>query len=79
MTNASAHPPVFTFQTTHHALWAEDVAGEMGTPVEVISAPPESGSKCDLALRVADVHVSTLETAFDDEGIEYQVWRAETD
>ena len=31
---------VFTFDTTHHALWAEEVAGEHGIPAEVIPAPP---------------------------------------
>jgi len=41
---------VFTFDTTHHALWAEEVAGEAGIPVEVIPAPPAAGARCSLAL-----------------------------
>lgn len=41
---------VFTFDTTHHALWAEEVAGEAGIPVEVIPAPPAAGARCNLAL-----------------------------
>jgi len=41
---------VFTFDTTHHALWAEEVAGEAGIPVEVIPAPPAAQARCGLAL-----------------------------
>ncbi|TVP73559.1 MAG: DUF3343 domain-containing protein [Gemmatimonadales bacterium] len=75
----TARISVFTFESTHHALWAEDVAREEGVPVEVISAPPESGSKCDLALRVPGERVSDLEASFDSEGIEYRVWRPEAE
>lgn len=41
---------VFTFDTTHMALWAEEVARDGGIPVEVIPAPPEAEALCDLAL-----------------------------
>lgn len=45
-----ANESVFTFDTTHHALWAEEVAGESGIPVEVIPAPPAAQARCSLAL-----------------------------
>lgn len=70
----TATTSVFTFDTSHHALWAEDVAGERGVPVEVIAAPPESGSKCDLALRALRQQADGLESAFLDEGIEFRRW-----
>ena len=65
---------VFTFDTSHHALWAEDVAREKAIPCEVIPAPPESGSKCDLALRTRPPQADLLETAFEGEGIEFRRW-----
>lgn len=70
----TATTSVFTFDTSHHALWAEDVAGERAVPVEVIPAPPESGSKCDLALRAFRRQADELESAFLDEGIEFKRW-----
>ncbi len=65
---------VFTFDTSHHALWAEDVARERAIPCEVIPAPPESGSKCDLALRTLQPQGDLLEMAFTGEGIEFRRW-----
>ena len=41
---------LFTFDTTHHALWAEEVAGERAIPAEVVPAPAEAGARCNLAL-----------------------------
>jgi hypothetical protein len=73
MTIATA-TSVFTFDTSHHALWAEDVAGERAVPVEVIAAPPESGSKCDLALRTFRARADELEEAFQGEGIQFRRW-----
>jgi len=65
---------VFTFDTSHHALWAEEVAGEQSVAVEVIPAPPESGSRCDLALRVHQGTADALAAVFQTEGIEFCRW-----
>lgn len=70
----SSSTSVFTFDTSHHALWAEDVAAERTLPVEVIPAPPESGSKCDLALLTLRTHADAVEGAFTSEGIEFRRW-----
>jgi hypothetical protein len=51
---------VFTFDTTHHALWAEEVAGEAGIPVEVIPAPPAAEARCSLALATLPDDVGRL-------------------
>jgi hypothetical protein len=41
---------LLTFDTTHHALLAEQVALDCGFGVQVTPAPPDSGAACDLAL-----------------------------
>lgn len=51
---------LFTFDTTHHALWAEEVAGEAGIPVEVVPAPPEARARCNLALATLPEEVERL-------------------
>jgi hypothetical protein len=41
---------LLTFDTTHHALWAEQVALDTGLGVQVVPAPADADAKCDLAL-----------------------------
>ena len=41
---------LLTFDTTHHALLAEQLAHEHGFAADVTPAPPESGAGCDLAI-----------------------------
>ncbi|MBV9773627.1 MAG: DUF3343 domain-containing protein [Gemmatimonadetes bacterium] len=53
-------PRIFTFDTTHHALWAEEVAASAGIPAEVVPAPPEAGARCNLALATFDEEVDRL-------------------
>ena len=62
------------FPSSHHALWAEDVARELDIAVRMGSAPAESKAKCGLALRVEGPQVEELESAFRSEGIEFQRW-----
>lgn len=69
--DTSAH--VFIFETTHHAMWAEDVAREQAIPVEVVPAPPEGGAKCGIALRIPGRHADELTNALDEERILYRV------
>jgi hypothetical protein len=40
----------FTFGTTHHALWAEEIAAERLIPAEIVPAPAAAHAKCNLAL-----------------------------
>jgi hypothetical protein len=42
--------PVLVFDTTHHALWAEQLARGAGLAAEVIPAPASARAKCSLAL-----------------------------
>ena len=47
---ASELPALFTFDTTHHALWAEEVAAESDIPAEIVPAPAAAAARCNLAL-----------------------------
>ncbi len=62
---------IFTFDTTHNAFWAEEVAQERDIPVETAPAPPEAKAKCGISLRTPLDHADALATAFQDEGIEF--------
>ena len=64
------------FETTHHAMWAEDVAREAGIPAEVVPAPKESDAKCGLALEVMPDTLAALTAALDGEGVPYRVHEA---
>lgn len=64
---------VFTFDTTHHAMWAEDVAREQAIAAEVIPAPPDGGANCAAALRVPHRQQDELATALGNEGIPCRV------
>jgi len=68
---ASSTIVIFTFETTHQALWAEDVAREKGVPHEMAPAPPEVDAKCGLSVRTPAGHADDLATAFETEGIEF--------
>ena len=64
---------VFTFDTTHHAMWAEDVAREHEIPVDVVPAPPDGGARCGAALRVPGPRSDELAAMLKGEGILYRV------
>ena len=62
---------LFTFETTHMALWAEDTARERGIPAEVVPAPPEAKAKCGLALKTSHQRTEELAGALTEEGITF--------
>jgi len=63
--------PVFTFDTTHMALWAEEVAREARVPAESVPAPPETRAKCGLALETLDRFVPRLCELLSTAGVTY--------
>ena len=65
--------PLLTFDTTHHALWAEEVAGEHGIPCEIVPAPPEAHARCNLALEVLPSDREAIETALRESGVPFRV------
>lgn len=60
---------VLVFDTTHHALWAEQVAAAAGLAAAVIPAPAASRAKCDLALEFAIAEESALLRALAEAGV----------
>lgn len=62
---------LFTFDTTHMALWAEEVARDGGIPAEVVPAPPEAKAKCGLALATLRPSVDALSQALSAAGVEF--------
>ena len=68
---------LFTFDTTHLALWAEDTARERSIPSEVVPAPPEAKAKCGLALRTEAAHADDLSAALREEGISFGTYTGE--
>ena len=61
--------PLFAFDTTHMALWAEEVARDEGIPAEVVPAPPELKALCSLALETLPDRVEELGRALDAAGV----------
>lgn len=64
-----------TFDTTHHALHAEQIAHDYGLAAEVTTAPPESGAKCDLALEYLPEEEATLLNVLRGAGIEFRLFQ----
>ena len=65
---------IFTFDTTHHALWAEEVARERDIPAEAIPAPSAANARCSLALETLPGDVVRLSAALDDEGVPFALY-----
>ena len=62
------------FETTHHALWAEEVAREMRLGVEIVPAPAAARAGCDLALATLDEDLDALLAALRERGIGFRVF-----
>jgi len=78
MSSAPTPPPspvgsgaaVFLFDTTHHVLWAEEIALEAGIPADVVPAPPDRDeARCDLALETFRARASDLAVRLGEEGV----------
>jgi hypothetical protein len=61
------------FNSTHHAMWAEDVARDRKIPAEVVPAPADADAKCGLALETLPAWEEALTGALEDEGIEFML------
>lgn len=64
----------FTFDTTHHALWAEEVARDAGIPAEVVPAPPAARARCNLALESLSDDADQLAEALGAAGVPHGRW-----
>lgn len=65
---------LLTFDTTHHALWAEQLAHENGLAAEVTPAPPESNAKCDLAIEFLRDEEDALLSILHEAGVEFRIF-----
>jgi hypothetical protein len=67
---------LLTFDTTHHALWAEQLAQEHGLAAQPTPAPPESGALCDIALEYLPEEELQLRDVLTSAGIEFRSWQS---
>jgi hypothetical protein len=74
---SSAVDCLYLFETTHQAMWAEDVARDSGIVVEVVGAPADAKAKCGLALRTAPSDCSRLKGAMEAQGIDFRLYPGE--
>ncbi len=66
--------PIILFDTTHHALWAEELALARGLGVDVVPAPAASNAKCDLALAFLPEDESVLLGLLEREVVPYRLF-----
>lgn len=69
---------ILTFDTTHHALRAEQIALELHLGAQVVPAPADSLAKCDLALEVLDEDVEGLLRALERDPVPFRIYEPRT-
>ncbi|HEX2165838.1 MAG TPA: DUF3343 domain-containing protein [Longimicrobiales bacterium] len=67
-------PRLLTFDTTHHALMAEQVARDNGLAAEVTPAPAGSGALCDLAIEYLIDEEDALLAALRSAGVGFRIF-----
>ena len=67
---------ILVFDTTHHAMWAEEIAREQGVAVEVVPAPEGVDAKCGMALEVLPDSLDSFQALLSKEGIPFKLWAA---
>jgi hypothetical protein len=65
---------LFTFETTHHALWSEELAVAAGLACELVPAPAAANARCNLALETLEEEVEQLRQLLTREGVLFQVF-----
>jgi hypothetical protein len=65
---------LLTFDTTHHALLAEQLAHDHGLAAEVTPAPPQSGAKCDLAIEYLIDEEEALLNVLRNAAVEFRIF-----
>ncbi len=68
---------IFTFDTTHHALWAEEIAREMGIAHEVVPAPAEANARCNIALETLESDAELFGREMDSSQLPHRLHRAD--
>jgi hypothetical protein len=67
---------VLVFDTTHHALWAEQVALGSGFAAQIEPAPTEARAKCALALSYMPAEEQELIAALERAGVPFRRYPA---
>lgn len=65
----------FTFDTTHHALWAEEVANGAGIPNEIVPAPAQATARCNLALVTLPEEEARLQATLREAGVPFRIFQ----
>lgn len=65
---------IFTFDTTHHALWAEETASDAGIPNQVVPAPPAANARCNLAIEVFPEDIGRMTAALEAAGVPFSLY-----
>jgi hypothetical protein len=65
---------LLTFETTYHALRAEQIAHENGLAAEPTPAPAEAGAGCDIALEFLPEEEGRLLELLRAAGVVCSVW-----
>jgi hypothetical protein len=65
---------LLTFDTTHHALLAEQLALDAGLAAQVTPAPAAAAAKCDLALEFLPEEEARLLELLTCAGVEFRVY-----
>ncbi|HEX6589583.1 MAG TPA: putative Se/S carrier-like protein [Longimicrobiales bacterium] len=67
---------VLVFETTHHALWAEEVARDLRLGAQVVPAPAAARAGCDLAIEALDADLAALLDALRERSIAFRVFES---
>jgi hypothetical protein len=68
---------LLVFDTTHHAVWAEQIAHEAGCAAEIEPAPAAARAKCSLALAYLQEEENKLFGALARAGAPYRKYQCE--
>lgn len=65
---------LFTFDTTHHALWAEEIAREQRIAHEVVPAPSDANARCDIALETLSEERERMSDALEAVDVQFRIY-----
>ena len=66
--------PLLLFDTTHHAMWAEQVVLGAGFAAEIQPAPADARAKCSLALALIAEEESAVHATLEAAGVPFKVY-----
>ncbi len=67
-------PSLLVFDTTHHAMWAEQVVLRAGLAADIQPSPAAARAKCALALAYLPDEETDVIRVLDDAGVPYRCY-----